>query len=309
MLGAICCAGSSCCNCCCTGCSKLGVASKSYSKVSYIILAMSSMIISLIIMYVGRPIAAKFNYKSCEFGQEESDECFGQVSVLRMSFALTCFHILMLIILIPRASFCAAIHDGFWPVKYIVMVGIFVGAWFIKPEFFVVWGNICRGFSILYLFVQAYFLMNLSYLWNDHLMAAMENKEGECYAKFLLLTFSILSTLGSFTWLGLCFKWFWGCSENNFILIETTILLLWFYVASLLRFCNVILRENYTIFVCSMVSLYLVYQLWASLASLPDQKCNELANSKGNTACQIIFGAIFSFITVLSIATASQTTA
>lgn len=78
MLGAICCAGSTCCNCCCTGCNRMGVASKNYAKVSYIILAMSCMIISLIIMYVGRPIAAKYSYKHCEFGSEnDSDQCFG----------------------------------------------------------------------------------------------------------------------------------------------------------------------------------------------------------------------------------------
>lgn len=223
-----------------------------------------------------------------------------------MSFALTCFHVLMLIILIPRAQFCSAIHDGFWPVKYVLMLGIFIAAWFIKPQFFVVWGNICRGFSIVYLFVQAYFIMNLTYLWNDYLMAAIAMGE-QCYAKFLLLAVSILASCGSLVWLVFCFKWFWGCGTSNFFLIETCILLLWFYVAALLRLCNVTLRENYTIFVCSMATVYLVYQLWSSLASLPNSTCNDLALNKGNTALQIIIGALFSFITVISIAIASQT--
>ena len=162
------------------------------------------MCLSVIIMYSLRPIAERYNWKRCEFGMEamiEDDEpdCFGQVSVLRMSFSLTAFHLIMLIILVPRAACSGALHDGLWPLKYLIVVGIYVGAWFIDKQFFVVWGHLCRAFSILFLFVQSYFLMNVAYLWNDYLMAAMRDKEGSDYAKFLLLGFSILSTIGNVT--------------------------------------------------------------------------------------------------------------
>lgn len=284
MLGCLCCAGSSFCNVCCAGCNRVGVAAKNFAKVSYIVMAMFWMTISLILMYTLRPLAEKYQWKYCEFNITGDSDCFGQVSVLRMSFSLTVFHILMLLILIPRAAICGAIHDGFWPIKYLVMLGIFVGAWFIPKAFFVVWGHICRAGSILYLFVQAYFLMNLAYLWNDYLIGIIQGRDGECYAKFLLIAVSVVSTTGSIVWLVFCYKWFWGCWGPNLILIETSIFLLWFYTAALLRIFNITLRDNYTPFVCSMVVPYLVYLCWTSLASLPSDKCNDLANSKGNTA-------------------------
>ena len=219
MLGCLCCAGSSFCNICCAGCNKVGVASKNFAKVSYILMAMVFMAISLILMYTLRPLADKYNWKYCEFQITGSEDCFGKVSVLRMSFSLTVFHFLMLIILIPRAAICSAIHDGFWPIKYIVMLAIFVGSWFIPKAFFGVWGHICRVGSIFYLFVQAYFLMNLAYLWNDQLLGIIQGRNGECWAKFLLILVSVFSTAGSIVWLVYCYKWFWGCAGINFILI------------------------------------------------------------------------------------------
>jgi hypothetical protein len=90
-------------------------------------------------------------------------------------------------------------------------------------------------------------------------------------------------------------------------LVETSIFILWFYVAALLRLCDVKLRDNYTVFVCSIVVPYLVFLCWAALASFPDKECNKLAGSKANTAWQIIVGNVFAAMTVMSIATASET--
>ena len=176
-----------------------------------------------------------------------------------MSFSLTIFHVLMLLILIPRAACCGAIHDGFWPIKFLVIIGIYIGSWFIKREVFVIWAHICRAGSILFLFVQAYFFMNIAYTWNDYLLSAISGRNGHCYAKGLLISFSVISTIGSVVWMVYNFIWFWGCGLSNFILIETGIFIIWFYFAAFARMLNIVFRENYSIFVCSIVVPYIVY--------------------------------------------------
>lgn len=226
-----------------------------------------------------------------------------------MSFSLVIFHAAILLVLVPRQEVCGQFHDGCWPMKYLLLVLLYVASWFISQGFFVIWGHICRGFSILYLFVQSYFLMNIAYLWNEKLLAAQLNSEDSCYARFLLIGMSALSTVGSAIWLAYCFYWFWGCALNNFILIETALMCVWFLAASLLRLVNINLRENYNIFVCSIVTPYLVYLCWSSLASLPDEHCNKLATSSSNTVLQIVIGTAVSALTVISIAVASQTSA
>jgi serine incorporator 1/3 len=189
----------------------MGVAQKNYAKLSYVVMDLLFMCVSIGVMYALTPLANKYGWTHCEYHSTTSD-CFGQISVLRMSFALVVFHCLMLLLLVPRAKVCGVIHDGFWPVKYLLVAGIYVGAWFLPQHFFLVWGQICRAFSILFLFVQAYFLMNLAYSWNDYLLAAISGREGECYAKFLLIAFSVISTGGSVVWLVYCFIWYFGCS-------------------------------------------------------------------------------------------------
>ena len=225
------------------------------------------MVLAVLIMYILRPLAKKYQWTNCEFGDESTDDCFGEVSVLRMSFSLTIYHVVILLILIPRAACCGAIHDGFWPVKSLALLAIYIGSWFISKQFFFVWGGICRGASILFLFVQAYFLMNLAYTYNDHLLGAIGQRTGAGWAKGLLLAFSIISTIGSGVWLVYCYIWFWGCALANFILLETTVFIIFFYFAAVSRVCNIVMRENYTIFVTSWVVPYIIYLMWTALAS------------------------------------------
>lgn len=264
---ALCCAGSGFCNICCAGCNKLGVATKNYAKVTYVFNAIISMAFAVIIMYILRPLATKYKWTKCEYKEAASEDCFGEVSVLRMSFSLTLYHILILLILIPRARCCGAIHDGFWPVKSLVLLGIYIGSWFINKKVFIVWGGICRASSVSFLLLQAYFLMNLAYTWNDKLLSAINGRSGETWAKGLLIAFSIISSSGSLVWLVYCYIWFWGCAIANFILIETTVFVVFFYFAAFARMCNIILRENYSIFVTSCVVPYIIYLQWTSLAS------------------------------------------
>lgn len=69
---ALCCAGSGFCNICCAGCNKLGVASKNYAKVTYVLNAIISMAFAVIIMYILRPLATKYNWTKCEYKEAAS---------------------------------------------------------------------------------------------------------------------------------------------------------------------------------------------------------------------------------------------
>jgi hypothetical protein len=126
--------------------------------------------------------------------------------------------------------------------------------------------------------------MNLAYTWNDKLLSAINGRNGEAWAKGLLIAFSVISSGGSLVWLVYCFIWFWGCAVANFILIETTLFVVFFYFAAFARMCNIILRDNYSIFVTSCVVPYIIYLQWTALASQPQASCNRFKLSKANVA-------------------------
>ena len=101
----------------------------------------------------------------------------------------------------PRAACSSALHDGFWGVKYIILIAFYIVSYFIPYKFYDTWGGICLIFSFFFLVIQGYFILNLAYTWNDLLMDAMNGRDGSSYAQFLLLCYSILNAVGVVVWL------------------------------------------------------------------------------------------------------------
>ena len=199
MCGAICCAGAMCCNCMCKGLSACGVTGKAFPKVGYLIQSTALMLIATILMYTFRPLFRDQDMLECNEASGGGYECFGTAAVLRASFILFLYHILILILIIPRTQCSSAIHDGFFTLKFIVLFGSFIASFWISNDFFKGWSEFCRVGSIIYLFIQSYFLLNFAYLWNEKLVQAAINGEA-CYAKFLLCGFSILLATINAVW-------------------------------------------------------------------------------------------------------------
>ena len=77
-----------------------------------------------------------------------------------MSFTLFLYHAIILILICPRVKVSQVIHDGMWFLKVIIILAVFIASFWMDNGFFVVWAQICRSGSLLYLIVQAYFILN-----------------------------------------------------------------------------------------------------------------------------------------------------
>lgn len=60
--------------------------------------------------------------------------CYGTSAFVRLSFALLIFHILMLLVTMVRTETAADIHDGCWCFKIILILGLFLSAFWIPDE-------------------------------------------------------------------------------------------------------------------------------------------------------------------------------
>jgi hypothetical protein len=166
------------------------------------------MIIALLIMKTLRYGTEEFDWWECAEVSGGGSECFGISSGLRASFSLCMFHIIVLVAIFPRAACSSALHDGFWGVKYIILIAFYIVSYFIPYKFYDTWGGICLIFSFFFLVIQGYFILNLAYTWNDLLMDAMNGRDGSSYAQFLLLCYSSLNAVGVVVWLVFQFIWF-----------------------------------------------------------------------------------------------------
>lgn len=79
---------------------------------------------------------------------------------------------------------------------------------------------------------------------------------------------SILVTAASGVWLGFQYYWASNCGLSLFSVILTTVFVVFFYVAALVKLCNVeVFRGNATVFTVSLASVYVVYMSWITIAS------------------------------------------
>jgi len=179
------------CTCCCGGCAKVGVHQKNWPKVTYVINDVFMMLISFILMYTLRPLADKYpDHFTCNETAGGGANCFGVSSVLRMSFALFCYHIIILLTLIPRAQCSSLLHDGLWPIKFLIILALFILAFFIPHAFFLYfWNWLCRIGSAIFLVIQSYFLLDMAYKWNEQLIA-----RDDSWAYGLLCGYSVFIT-------------------------------------------------------------------------------------------------------------------
>ena len=198
-MSALCCFGSACCGCACKGLSACGVPAKNFPKAAYVVYDLLFMVIAVVLMYTFRPLFRDTDWLECNDASGGGHACFGTAAVLRASFVLFFYHILILLFLIPRGQCSSAVHDGFFTLKFLVIMAAYVATFWMSNEFFVGWADFCRVGSIFYLIIQGYFLLNFAYLWNDKLVA-VATTTGSCYANFLLCGFSIILAIVCFVW-------------------------------------------------------------------------------------------------------------
>ncbi|EDO33381.1 predicted protein, partial [Nematostella vectensis] len=102
----------------------------------------------------------------------------GHLAVYRVCFAMACFFFLFMIITIKVSSSkdCrGGIHNGFWGIKFLMLVGLAVGAFFIprgdfgvgKKLLFAAWMYIGFIGAVLFILIQVILLVDFAHSWNE----------------------------------------------------------------------------------------------------------------------------------------------
>ena len=152
-MSALCCGGAACCGACCAGFKACGVPAKNFPKVSYVISSMLMMVISVVLMFTLRYATEEWDWYNCAEVAGGGSVCFGMSSAFRMSFTLFLYHLIILLFIFPRAQCSMALHDGFWGVKFLILIGLSFVVYFIPYEFYTTWGWICLVVSAFFLFI------------------------------------------------------------------------------------------------------------------------------------------------------------
>ncbi|CDW84436.1 UNKNOWN [Stylonychia lemnae] len=292
---AACCAGEAFCRVICCACKACGVNPKNFAKISYVLFDTFWVAISILLMFTLQPLFEKYDYLlECNEESGGGSACFGTSAVLRMSFVLFIFHLMILLTILPKIPCSSIFHDGCWTIKFLIVVAIYIAVFWIPNNFYWGWAHFARIVSGLYLIIQVILLIIVAYSLNDKLVGEFENGNG-CLGG-VLISITTIFTLGSIAFIVMQYIWFRECAGPIVIVTYTLVFVIIFYALIPIR-----TRKDSSIFTSSMVSAYVVFLSWSAIASMPDEQCNPFLYKDENLVSQIIIGGFFTFSSLIGI--------
>ncbi|KAM6903702.1 serine incorporator 2 [Lycodopsis pacificus] len=207
------------------------------------------------------------------------DIIVGYKSVYRMCFAMACFFFLFFIIMIRVRSskdHRAAIQNGFWFFKFLLLVGITVGAFFIPDGIFnTVWYYFGMVGSFFFIIIQLLLLVDFAHSWNQSWLEKAENGNSKFWFG-ALLTFTIVFYALTFTIVVLFYVFYTkpdDCTEHKvFISLNFIFCIIVSVVAILPKVQEA--QPTSGLLQASFISLYTMYITWSAMSNNPNRQCN-----------------------------------
>ncbi|XP_073678607.1 serine incorporator 2 [Garra rufa] len=212
-------------------------------------------------------------------GKVNCEIIVGYKSVYRMCFAMACFFFLFSIIMIrvrsskdPRA----AIQNGFWFFKFLILVALTVGAFFIPDGMFnTVWYYFGVVGSFIFILIQLILLVDFAHTWNQKWVENAENGNSKCWYA-ALLSFTLVHYICAFAAVVLFYIFYTqpdDCAEHKaFISLNLIFCFIVSVVAILPKVQEA--QPSSGLLQASLISLYTMYLTWSAMSNNPNRKCN-----------------------------------
>ncbi|XP_055309644.1 probable serine incorporator isoform X2 [Sitodiplosis mosellana] len=294
---ACCCTGTACSLCCaaCPSCRN-----STSTRLMYAIMLLIGAIISGIALAPGLqdwlkkvPFCANSTSTSSHFiPSEVTADCsvaVGYLAVYRICFAFACFFALMAVIMIGAQSSRdarAGIQNGFWGIKYLIVIAIAVGAFFIpNGEFGTIWMSIGLIGGVIFILVQLVLLVDFAHSWAETWVANYEENESRGWY-CALLSATAIQYVVAITGIALLYTYY-NCGVNIALISLNLVLCLCVSILSIMPQVQERISRS-GLLQSSVVTLYVVYLTWSALSNNPNEKCHsEIFPSGGSSKITI----------------------
>ncbi|XP_067167462.1 serine incorporator 2 [Apteryx mantelli] len=221
----------------------------------------------------------------------------GHKAVYRMGFALAAFFFLFAAVMLcvrsskdPRA----AVQNGFWFFKFLVLVGITVGAFYIPDGSFTsVWFYFGVVGSFLFILIQLILLIDFAHSWSQvWLRNADESNAKGWYAALCIVTFIFYAT--SIAAVVLLYVYYTkpdSCTENKAVISLNLIFCVIVSVVSILPKIQDA-QPHSGLLQASLITLYTMFITWSALANVPNRACNPTLLVRNSTSASVAAGQL-----------------
>lgn len=206
-------------------------------------------------------------------------EAVGYLAVYRLCLALSLFFFLMAIIMIgvkTSKDHRAGIQNGFWGIKYLLVIGGTIGAFFIPEGYFAttwMYFGMIGGFA--FIIIQLILIIDFAHSWAEAWVDNYEQTESKKWYAALMCT--MLACYGlAITGVVLLYVFFTrpdDCSLNKFFISINLILCVLASAVSILPSVQEA-QPRSGLLQSAIVTLYTMYLTWSALANSPDHSCN-----------------------------------
>uniref|UniRef100_A0A8C9VYW6 Serine incorporator 2 n=1 Tax=Scleropages formosus TaxID=113540 RepID=A0A8C9VYW6_SCLFO len=219
----------------------------------------------------------------------------GYKSVYRVCFAMACFFFIFSLIMArvrsskdPRA----ALQNGyaFWFFKFLILVGITVGAFFIPDgTFSTVWFYFGVLGSFVFIIIQLILLIDFAHNWNKTWLENAEEGNRNCWFAGLL-SFTFIHYTLAFAAVVLFYLYYTqpdACIEHKVFISLNLIFSIIISIISVLPQVQEVQPQS-GLLQASLISLYTMYVTWSAMTNNPDRKCNpSLLSLVSNTTSSL----------------------
>ncbi|NXT00710.1 SERC2 protein, partial [Jacana jacana] len=212
----------------------------------------------------------------------------GHKAVYRMGFAMAAFFFFFAAIMVcvrsskdPRA----AVQNGFWFFKFLLLVGITVGAFYIPDGAFTsVWFYFGVVGSFLFILIQLILLIDFAHSWSQlWLRNAAESNAKGWYAALCIVTFIFYAaSIAAIVLLYVYYTKPKGCTEGKVLISINLILCLIVSAVSILPKIQDA-QPHSGLLQASLITLYTIFITWSTLANVPTPACNPMLLVRNNT--------------------------
>lgn len=217
----------------------------------------------------------------CKYGSGYDDLCqkaVGYLSVYRIMFAQTMFFVIFCVLMINVKSSRdgrGALQNGFWGPKFIVLIALTIGAFFI-PEgqtFGTVWMYFGMLGGFFFILIQLVLIVDFAHGWAENWIERFEETENKAYYAGLI-GFTVINYGLSFLSIVLFYKYYGlsGCTEQKFFITINMLLSVALTVTSILPKVQEA-QPSSGLLQASCITLYTMFLTWSALNNSTSDTC------------------------------------